>query len=67
MTIAQSYLNGTIGQLTNATWGFDVAWRRVVCVLIGITAAWIFSYGMTMKVVGSPCANHSHSPSGFLQ
>lgn len=40
----QSYLNGTVIQLTSATWGFDVAWRRFVCVLIGITAAWIFSY-----------------------
>jgi hypothetical protein len=25
-------------------WGWDVAWRRFVCVVIGITAAWLFSY-----------------------
>ncbi|WRT65402.1 uncharacterized protein IL334_002345 [Kwoniella shivajii] len=39
-----SYFNGTIGPLTYAQWGWDVAWRRFLCVLIGITAAWIFSY-----------------------
>nr|XP_031859088.1 uncharacterized protein CI109_005438 [Kwoniella shandongensis]KAA5526160.1 hypothetical protein CI109_005438 [Kwoniella shandongensis] len=40
----QSYFNGTIGPLTYAQWGWDVAWRRFVCVMIGITAAWLFSY-----------------------
>lgn len=24
--------------------GWSVAWRRLVCVLIGITAAWLFSF-----------------------
>jgi hypothetical protein len=40
----KSYLNGTFVQLTDTTWGFDVAWRRFVTVSIGITAAWLFSY-----------------------
>jgi hypothetical protein len=42
--LMQSYLNGSFGQLTNAEWGWDVAWRRFLCVIIGITAAWIFCY-----------------------
>ncbi|ORY25231.1 hypothetical protein BCR39DRAFT_291018 [Naematelia encephala] len=44
LVIGYSYLNGTFVELTYASWGFDVAWRRFVSVLIGITAAWIFSY-----------------------
>ncbi|WVQ94336.1 hypothetical protein IAU59_001415 [Kwoniella sp. CBS 9459] len=40
----RSYFNGSIGPLTYAQWGWDVAWRRFVCVMIGITAAWLFSY-----------------------
>ncbi|WVQ83523.1 hypothetical protein IAT38_005664 [Cryptococcus sp. DSM 104549] len=44
LVIGYSYFNGTIGPLTYAQWGWDVAWRRFVCVLIGITAAWMFSY-----------------------
>ncbi|WWC87577.1 uncharacterized protein L201_002467 [Kwoniella dendrophila CBS 6074] len=44
VTFGLSYFNGTIGPLTYAQWGWDVAWRRFVCVLIGITAAWVFSY-----------------------
>ncbi|WWC59927.1 uncharacterized protein I303_102489 [Kwoniella dejecticola CBS 10117] len=44
VTFGLSYFNGSIGPLTYAQWGWDVAWRRFVCVLIGITAAWIFSY-----------------------
>jgi hypothetical protein len=40
----QSYLNATLGSLTEATWGWDVAWRRFLSVAIGITAAWIFAY-----------------------
>ncbi|ORX36432.1 hypothetical protein BD324DRAFT_580777 [Kockovaella imperatae] len=44
LVIGYSYLNGTVGALTDAKWGFDVAWRRLVCVLIGITSAYIFSY-----------------------
>lgn len=40
----QSYLNATLGSLTEATWGWDVAWRRFLSVSIGITAAWIFAY-----------------------
>nr|XP_019049909.1 hypothetical protein I302_00328 [Kwoniella bestiolae CBS 10118]OCF28839.1 hypothetical protein I302_00328 [Kwoniella bestiolae CBS 10118] len=44
LVIGYSYFNGSIGPLTYAQWGWDVAWRRFVCVLIGITAAWIFSY-----------------------
>ncbi|WVN90376.1 uncharacterized protein L203_105612 [Cryptococcus depauperatus CBS 7841] len=39
-----SYYNGTLGPLTYAQWGWDVAWRRFLCVLIGITAAWLFAY-----------------------
>lgn len=31
-------------RLTNAGWGWDVAWRRCVGVLIGVTAAWIWGY-----------------------
>jgi hypothetical protein len=31
-------------RLTNAGWGFDVAWRRFLLVLIGITAAWLWSF-----------------------
>lgn len=30
--------------LSSVGWGWDVAWRRFVCVLIGITAAWIWTY-----------------------
>ncbi|OCF58351.1 hypothetical protein L486_04383 [Kwoniella mangroviensis CBS 10435] len=44
LVIGYSYFNGSIGPLTYAQWGWDVAWRRFLCVLIGITAAWIFSY-----------------------
>ena len=44
LVIGYSYLNGTIVELTNAGWGWSVAWRRFVCVVIGITAAFIFSY-----------------------
>ncbi|KIR40091.1 hypothetical protein I307_04809 [Cryptococcus deuterogattii 99/473] len=44
LVIGYSYYNGTIGPLTNAEWGWDVAWRRYVCVFIGISAAWAFSY-----------------------
>ncbi|OXG24105.1 hypothetical protein C361_02654 [Cryptococcus neoformans Tu259-1] len=44
LVIGYSYFNGTIGPLTYAEWGWDVAWRRYVCVLIGISAAWAFSY-----------------------
>jgi hypothetical protein len=40
----QSYINATLGTLTEATWGWDVAWRRFLSVSIGITAAWIFAY-----------------------
>lgn len=40
----QSYLNGRLVQLTDATWGWSVAWRRFVTVAIGITVAWLFSY-----------------------
>jgi len=29
---------------SQATWGWDVAWRRFLSVAIGITAAWIFAY-----------------------
>jgi hypothetical protein len=42
--LRQSYLNGSLGQLTDANWGWGVAWRRFVCVIIGISAAWLFSY-----------------------
>jgi hypothetical protein len=45
LVIGYSYLNGHLFQMTNATWGFEVAWLRFVCVVIGITAAWIFSLG----------------------
>ncbi|WVQ74377.1 hypothetical protein IAR50_003978 [Cryptococcus sp. DSM 104548] len=45
LVIGYSYYNGTIGPLTHAEWGWDVAWRRFLCVLIGISAAWAFSYG----------------------
>ncbi|WVF66724.1 hypothetical protein IAT40_001466 [Kwoniella sp. CBS 6097] len=44
ITVGYSYFNGSIGPLTYAQWGWDVAWRRFVCVMIGITAAWLFSY-----------------------
>ncbi|KAK8861286.1 hypothetical protein IAR55_002105 [Kwoniella newhampshirensis] len=44
VTFGLSYFNGSIGPLTYAQWGWDVAWRRFVCVMIGITAAWLFSY-----------------------
>ncbi|OCF42538.1 hypothetical protein I317_03654 [Kwoniella heveanensis CBS 569] len=44
LVIGYSYFNGSIGPLTYAQWGWDVAWRRFVCVMIGITAAWLFSY-----------------------
>jgi hypothetical protein len=37
-------MNGNIVQTTNATWGWDVGWRRFVCVVIGITCAWVFTY-----------------------
>ncbi|KAL8292379.1 hypothetical protein RQP46_001845 [Phenoliferia psychrophenolica] len=30
--------------LSSVGWGWDVAWRRFVCVLIGITAAWLWAY-----------------------
>ncbi|KLT41025.1 hypothetical protein CC85DRAFT_297212 [Cutaneotrichosporon oleaginosum] len=43
LVIGYSYLNGHLFRMSNATWGFDVAWLRFVCVVIGITAAWIFS------------------------
>lgn len=49
----QSYLNGTLGVLTDAQWGWDVAWRRLVCVVIGITPAWIFSYCKWNKCLSS--------------
>ncbi|KAL7419840.1 hypothetical protein Q5752_005756 [Cryptotrichosporon argae] len=42
--MSTSYLNGTEVQLTNASWGWGVAWRRFICVVIGITAAWIFAF-----------------------
>nr|ODN98654.1 hypothetical protein L204_02618 [Cryptococcus depauperatus CBS 7855] len=44
LVIGYSYYNGTLGPLTHAQWGWDVAWRRFLCVLIGITAAWLFAY-----------------------
>ena len=44
LVIGYSYLNGTVVELTNAGWGWSVAWRRFVCVVIGITAAFIVSY-----------------------
>jgi uncharacterized membrane protein YgaE (UPF0421/DUF939 family) len=40
----KSYLNGTLIQLTEASWGWDVAWRRFVTVSIGITVAFCFAY-----------------------
>lgn len=43
LVIGYSYLNAHLYQMTDATWGFEVAWLRFVCVVIGITAAWIFS------------------------
>lgn len=49
----QSYLNGTLAVLTEAQWGWDVAWRRLVCVVIGITPAWIFSYCKWNKCLSS--------------
>ncbi len=30
LVIGYSWVNGSIGPFTNATWGFDVAWRRFV-------------------------------------
>ena len=44
LVIGYSYLNGSLTQLTDVSWGWSVAWRRFVCVMIGITAAYIFSY-----------------------
>jgi hypothetical protein len=45
LVIGYSWQNGNLMQLTAARWGWDVAWRRFVCVVIGITAAWIWSVG----------------------
>lgn len=45
LVIGYSYLNGHLFHMSNATWGFEVAWLRFVCVVIGITAAFIFSLG----------------------
>lgn len=45
LVIGYSYLNAHLFRLGNASWGFEVAWLRFVCVVIGITAAWIFSLG----------------------
>lgn len=44
LVVGYSYLNGHLFRLTNASWGWDVAWLRFVCVVIGITCAWLFSY-----------------------
>ncbi|GMK54562.1 hypothetical protein CspeluHIS016_0111480 [Cutaneotrichosporon spelunceum] len=43
LVLGYSYVNGNLFVLPWAKWGFDVAWLRFVCVVIGITAAWIFS------------------------
>ncbi|BEI80174.1 hypothetical protein CcaverHIS002_0107030 [Cutaneotrichosporon cavernicola] len=39
LVIGYSYLNGHLFRMTNASWGFELAWLRFVCVVIGITAA----------------------------
>ncbi|KAL1410159.1 hypothetical protein Q8F55_004164 [Vanrija albida] len=44
LTSKQSYSNGHLYKLTNASWGWEVGWLRFTCVVIGITAAWFFSY-----------------------
>lgn len=45
LVIGYSWQNGNVGMQGNATWGWSVAWRRFVCVFIGVTAAWIWSVG----------------------
>lgn len=55
LVIGYSYLNGHLFKLSNATWGFDVAWLRFVCVVIGITAAWIFSLGEFVTLLLTSC------------
>lgn len=58
LVIGYSYLNGHLFKLSNATWGFDVAWLRFVCVVIGITAAWIFSLGkLARRTTPSVCSH----------
>jgi len=44
---SKSWYNGSVGALTDATWGWSVAWRRFACAVIGVTAAWIFSCRMS--------------------
>lgn len=43
LVIGYSWLNGHLYRMGPSGWGFEVAWLRFVCVVIGITAAWIFS------------------------
>jgi hypothetical protein len=51
LVLGYSYLNGTLGAATDVTWGWSVAWRRFLSVVIGVTAAWIFSYSEYITVV----------------
>ncbi|CDZ98776.1 Predicted membrane protein [Phaffia rhodozyma] len=43
LVVGYSWQNAHGIRTTNASWGFDVAWRRFTLVMIGITAAWIWS------------------------
>ncbi|KAM0749705.1 hypothetical protein T439DRAFT_326581 [Meredithblackwellia eburnea MCA 4105] len=44
LVLGYSWQNANQPSLSSVGWGWDIAWRRFVCVLIGITAAWLWAY-----------------------
>ncbi|KAK4700228.1 hypothetical protein P7C70_g6023, partial [Phenoliferia sp. Uapishka_3] len=44
LVIGYSWQDANQPALSSVGFGWDVAWRRFVCVLIGITAAWLWAY-----------------------
>ena len=44
MVLGYSWQDSHNPNLVNIGWGWDLAWRRLVLVLIGVTAAFVFAY-----------------------
>ncbi|GAA5957141.1 hypothetical protein JCM21900_003109 [Sporobolomyces salmonicolor] len=44
LVLGYSWQNGHNPALSSVGWGWDVAWRRFVCVMIGISIAFVWTY-----------------------
>ncbi|KAL7418186.1 hypothetical protein BDY24DRAFT_437656 [Mrakia frigida] len=60
LVIGYGWQNAHGVQYTSGTWGFDVAWRRFLLVLIGISAAWFWSFVPPVSS-GKQSLRHSYS------